>query len=191
MYRQIYDYAFSNIESYQVTDGINYNEHKPALVFVMEWLKNNPIRTVMDVGSGRGLVLRMIQRDFPSIGITAVDLNDYANLDFARFIKADLSLESDRGKLCSESCDLITCLDVLEHLEKELIDPVLQLFAGVSENAILSIANHSDKVGGLELHLIQEDDEYWTDMISKWFDVERLGFNPSKTLMLYKCRRKK
>ncbi len=187
-YREIYDKAFTQVASYRLSDEESILRRNPTYCFVLDWLKKNPSHLLMDIGSGRGVLIRLIQQLFSDITITAIDLNNYNTTLDSRFIQADLSLESDREVLRSESCELLTCMDVLEHLEKKVIDPVLQLFSEISETAIFSIANHSSMMDGIDLHIIQENDKYWTTVISKWFDIECLEFG--NRVMFYRCRRR-
>ena len=70
-----------------------------------------------------------------------------------------------------EEFDLLTCLDVMEHIEKKYVNNIIQNFSRISNYAVLSIANHSDILNGVELHLIQEDMSFWKPLLENYFKI--------------------
>jgi chemotaxis methyl-accepting protein methylase len=117
-------------------------------------------------------MLQILSDNFSHIKLTSCDLNKYHNVDID-FHQLDLS---DPSKyIYFPVNDLLICLDVLEHLDKSFIEDVLKYFSVISKNSILTVANHSDIIDGIELHTIREDDSYWTPLISKYFTIHRIN----------------
>ena len=130
---------------------------------------SNDTKSLIDIGTGRGQLLKNISKLNPNFKITSVDLDKFNDLD-VEFINVDLSLKNDRDKLTGKY-DFLTSTDVLEHLEEYFIEDVLCLFSRLSDNVIVAIANHSDIQGGIELHTIQRDDVWWELYINKYFSI--------------------
>lgn len=165
-YKLIYDKAFSN-ESYNVHKDDEYR-----YLYCLNHIRNNDnIASIVDVGSGRGQVLRLIHQLNNQINLSSVDVSNFHNLDFVNFIKCDLSSSTDRSGLSKNKYDLSLCLDVLEHLDKSYIEEVFKMLSCIAPYSIISIANHSDKLNDVELHTIQEDFNYWYPILSKYFDM--------------------
>ena len=166
-YLEVYDSSFSD-NNYSV-----HNNQEFRYQFCIKYLQNHTINSLIDVGSGRGVFLKMIYDIVPDI--VSVDLNNYHNINGIKFIQANLANQNDRDHLmnmCRDNkYDLLTCLDVLEHLDKTFIENVLEMFAKLSKVCILTIANHSDIFNGVELHTIQEDFEFWGPLIKKYFKI--------------------
>jgi hypothetical protein len=91
-------------------------------------------------------------------------------LDY-EFISLDLSNNDDFKKIKKNTYELLTCLDVLEHLDKSFVDNVLYNFSQISKNVILTIANHHDIQNNIELHTIIENMDYWRPIITKFFII--------------------
>lgn len=163
-YIDVYEKAFTHPTYSQ------YDEREFKLQYLLDYIKKDIPKTVIDVGSGRGNLLKLIKDNFPSIKLMSVDLNKFHNID-VDFMQINLSLPEDRVRLSSIKYDLVTCFDVLEHLDKFFIEDVLFVFSKIAPISILTIANHSDILDGIELHTIQEDFTYWGALIEKYFDI--------------------
>jgi len=162
-YNGIYSKAFSDVR---------YNSHvdsEPRFEYVRKFLMGGDVNTIGDFGSGRGNVISVVQRHYDHINIESYDLEKFHNYDvpFSNINLCDNQSIENINKIY----DLVTCLDVMEHLQKECVDDVLSFFCRISKYCILTIANHSDVKNGVELHLIQEDLTYWLPLIEQYFDV--------------------
>ena len=165
-YKTMYDNLF-NLNHYSI-----HNETELRYNITKDFILNNKIENIIDVGSGRGVMLNMILNDIKNIKITSVDLNNYHNNNDVEFINIDLSNRDTF--FYGKKYDLLSCLDVLEHLEKKYIEDIFIWFSKISENQIFSIANHSEIINGQEIHLIQENHFFWEDLISKYFTIDDL-----------------
>lgn len=187
-YIKTYTNAFNN--------KLYANEYHIQYDWVIEKLKkkysSNDIFTIIDVGSGRGQMLKMINKNFPKAIITSVDLNNFHKLDFVDFfINCDITSFDDRNNLLKNKYDVLVNLDFLEHIEEKYIDNILETFYNLSPYCIISIANHSDCFDGIELHLIQKNNKWWTIKLEKNFSIISFSDNGEDTLYFYEVVSKK
>jgi len=74
--------------------------------------------------------------------------------------------------------EIVTCIDVLEHIEPEYVEIVIKQLYDLTERfALLTIhSGPAQKVlpDGRNAHLIQEQSGWWLRRISLWFDVIEL-----------------
>lgn len=77
-----------------------------------------------------------------------------------------------------EPRDYTICIDVLEHIEPELIDSVLEDLARVTKKkGYFTIAMYPAKrilKDGRNAHLILEDTSWWINKLCKYFDIKNL-----------------
>ena len=183
-YRKTYNKLFA-------TYGYNNHTHRePRFLFVLHEVMKFNLKSLIDIGTGSGDILEVIQKIKPDAKLTAVDLNNYHNLNNVNHITADVTQELDREKVLGEY-EVLTCLDCLEHFEEICIHGILEMFSRLSENFLFSIANHSDIVDGVELHLIQKGSTWWTNLLSEFSEITYFESLCDDRLYLYKCKRKK
>lgn len=185
-YKSVYESAFSNI-TYSAEHHIQYD-------YVLEKLQTIFVPTdtfeVIDIGSGRGKLISMILEHFPNVTITSVDLKKFNDITVHSFIECDLSKHEDRVKLLAKKYDVLLCMDVLEHLHKSFIQDIFSLFSKLSNRAIISIANHSDIVNGVELHTIQESYPWWNNLIDEVYIINENRHNYNDMLFMYDLKTK-
>jgi 2-polyprenyl-3-methyl-5-hydroxy-6-metoxy-1,4-benzoquinol methylase len=82
---------------------------------------NRPIRTALEIGCGHGVVRQLVERDF-DIPVDGCDLNQHA-LQLAKNGRGRLLVYNifDRNPAMLEAYDLILLMDVIEHLEDDLL----------------------------------------------------------------------
>lgn len=141
---------------------------------------------MIDIGSGRGQLIKLIKEKCNNINITSSDIDKFNNID-VNFIKYDLSSDNDRKCLLKDNYDILTCTDVFEHLDKSFIDDTISLCSKLSKICIFAIANHSDIINNIELHTIQENDLWWDEYLKKYFYVEKKEINYNGRLYMYVC----
>jgi len=184
-YLNIYETCFDN-ESYSKDHHIQYD-------FVVDEIKKLFINktesefSLIDIGSGRGQLINLIQKNFNNVKITSVDLKKFNDLDI-NFIKCNLSLENERELLKNNVYDVLSCTDVFEHLDKSFIEEVISLCSSLSKNCIFAIANHSDIINNIELHTIQENDIWWEKYLLKYFEIKEKHIKYDNRLYMYTCK---
>jgi 2-polyprenyl-3-methyl-5-hydroxy-6-metoxy-1,4-benzoquinol methylase len=163
-YLQVYTDAFSQPQ-YSAQDHVQYH-------YVTDLLDKLalPSFKVIDVGSGRGQLIQRIRQRHPSAHITSVDLRRFHDEPVDEFIRCDLSNAADRERIAG-TYSILTCTDVLEHLDKSYVDEVLARFSKLAGLSVLAIANHSDVINGVELHTIQEDHHWWEERLGRHFEI--------------------
>jgi cyclopropane fatty-acyl-phospholipid synthase-like methyltransferase len=145
----------------------NFNELRYQIT--NDVVKKNNVKNIIDIGSGRGVLLDFLIEENPEIKILSTDLENFHNLNFD-FRKIDLSDNKTFFEV-NEKYELLSCLDVLEHLEENLLDDVFSWFSKISENQVLTIANHSEILNGKEIHLIQENLDYWEPIVLNHLEI--------------------
>ena len=163
-YKEIYENSFNNP---------NYNLHEDnefRFQIVIGFIEKNKVDSLIDIGSGRGNVINLIKKNFPQIKITSTDLIKFHDFDVP-FFEIDLCQKKSLERIEDKKFTLLSCLDVMEHINRDCVDDVLDFFSRISDYSILTIANHSDVLNGVELHLIQEDMSYWKPKIENKFHI--------------------
>jgi cyclopropane fatty-acyl-phospholipid synthase-like methyltransferase len=162
-YKETYTNLFST-KNYSIH---NFNELRYQIT--NDVVKKNNVKNIIDIGSGRGVLLDFLIEENPEIKILSTDLENFHNLNFD-FRKIDLSDNKTFFEV-NEKYELLSCLDVLEHLEENLLDDVFSWFSKISENQVLTIANHSEILNGKEIHLIQENLDYWEPIVLNHLEI--------------------
>lgn len=180
-YKEVYTELF-NTKDYSV-----HSEDEFRYQITNNFIKNNNIKNLIDIGSGRGVLLNLIKKENPNIEILSTDLENFHDLNF-EFKKINLS-DKQTYFYPKNKYDVLTCLDVLEHLEKDFIGDVFTWFSKISNSQILTIANHSEILNGKEIHTIQEDLSYWEPIVSKSLEIiskeTKVFYHMGKTHYLY------
>lgn len=112
-------------------------------------------RTILDYGCGRGTLKRNM----------TLPVREY---DPA--IPGKDSLPSP--------ADLVVCGDVLEHVEPECLEAVLKHLQSLTRKICFAVIHltPAKKVlpDGRNAHLIQEDEHWWAERLSKYFDINQM-----------------
>ena len=158
-YLDIYDKCFSFPE---------YNVHSLDLFtyqYAFDFINNNvSIKSIIDIGSGRGNFLRKLAQCDRNLKITSLDISKYHNYSKCDFIQCDLSNKLDLDKMSGE-WDIAVCLDVLEHLEENIIEDVVEFISRVGRMACFSINCEKDTRYGMNLHLTIRYLEFWEKIL--------------------------
>jgi len=175
--------AINYLETYKMAFAKpQYNGHSVSYENAKKYINGLSPNSVLNVGSGRGNLESLLQKE--NFSLSSCDLDNFLVEGInTNFFKIDLSNSEDLQKL--PQCEVLTCLDVLEHIEEIYIDSVLKIFSEVSDNCYFTIANHSDIMDGVELHLIQKPCEFWTPVLEKYFKVDLVEHYYSNRLMSY------
>lgn len=127
---------------------------------VADVIRQTGARSVSDYGAGKKNLLVGLRN-------AGIDLLDYFPYDPAF---------KEYGE--PQSADLVCCIDVLEHIEPELLENVLLDLARITLNlGFFSIhMGPAAKIlsDGRNAHLIQEPSSWWLPRLSKYFDVLHL-----------------
>lgn len=183
-YKKIYKNAFS-VEGYNL-----HNDQEFRFSLVKKFVEENNCKSVIDLGSGRGNVIRILNEINPDIEVTSCDLEKFHSYE-CEYFNLNLCDTESFSVLNGKSYNLLTCLDVLEHVDKSCVDNIFKLFQKLAEFAVITIANHSDKLNGVQLHTIREDMTYWKPIIEKYFEITYFDTQYNGRLYLLTLKRKK
>lgn len=82
-----------------------------------------------------------------------------------------------------EKADFLVCIDVLEHIEPELLDNVLDHMEKYTNNHVfITVATGPAKkvlVDGRNAHLIQKDYEWWKPHLEKRWHIQKVNYEDS------------
>jgi len=113
--------------------------------------------SVLDYGTGKGKLVKRLRQELPS----KIDVNGY-----------DPAVEEWEDKPCSSS-DIVTCLDVLEHIELESIDVVLRNIKALTNNFCYLVVDLQPAVKTLEdgrnAHILLAPPEWWIGRVAQLF----------------------
>ena len=179
-YLDIYTNTFA-INSYSNEHHIQYDW---VILNMKKKFEYEDTFNVIDIGSGRGQIIKLIKDHFPNSKITSVDLKKYHTYDVHQFISCDLSSYTDRNNV-NGVYDILICTDVFEHLDKSFIKDVIEMCSKLSKNCLFGIANHSDIWNDVELHTIQEEHEWWDNIINLFFVIKEYKSHFNNRLYLY------
>lgn len=78
-----------------------------------------------------------------------------------------------------QPADLVVCADVLEHIEPECLEAVLEHLATLTKKILFAVVHLGPAKkflpDGRNAHLIQEDEHWWLERMSKHFNVEQMS----------------
>ena len=179
-YLDVYKKCFG-VETYSNCHHIQYDW---VIDNIKKKFNREDIINIIDIGSGRGQTISLIKQNFPNSKITSVDLEKFHPYDVEQFIPCDLSSSSDRSKI-NGIYDVLICTDILEHLDKSFIKDVVEMCSKLSKYCLFAIANHSDMLNNIELHTIQEKNDWWENIINLFFIIQNYSCHFNNTLYLY------
>ena len=114
-------------------------------------------RSLLDYGTGKGLLVKRLQKELPpEISVSGYD-----------------PAVSEWAKRPTESIDLVTCLDVLEHVEMESIDVVLDDIKRLTKRFCYVVVDLQPAVktmaDGRNAHILLAPPEWWIQRFSQLF----------------------
>lgn len=174
---------YNYLETYRMAfENADYNGPSVSYEKAKNFINGHNPNSVLNVGSGRGNLERLLQEE--TFSLSSCDIENFLDEGInTNFFEVDLTKPESLQTL--PQCEVLTCLDVLEHIEEVYIDSILKRFSEVSNKCYFTIANHSDMMNGVQLHLIQKPCDFWTPVLEKYFKVDFLEHHYSNRLMLY------
>jgi len=136
-------------------------EDLPRVSIVLGFLKNIYPNTILDVGSGRGVFLFPLIREFPNTNITSIEilpnrlelLNNIKNggINNLNVLKEDLTNLSFNDN----SFDVVTILEVLEHINE--VKKAIKEAIRVSKQFIVITVPSKEDNNPEHIHLLTKD----------------------------------
>ena len=151
-------YIEQNMKLHISKRGFGGSGHRWAEI-VLSLLKEFKIGDMLDYGCGQSTLHAEMRNNSKNI-FSKVQYKEYDPCVIGK-------------NICPSMADLVTCTDVLEHVEPELLDNVLQhLFSLTKKVLFLNInIEPANKVlpDGRNAHLIVEDKEWWLNKLKSIF----------------------
>ncbi len=167
-----YDFLFSKYKDY------NSNPNHERFIIAKKFLSYINAKKVLDVGVGRGHFFKFLDKE-------GYDLKGIEpSLEARKLIKDKRVINAYSHKLPfkNSSFDVVVCLDVLEHIPRELITKSLKEINRVGKGyAIISVAHHSDIKNSWELHISSMPFNKWRQLIKKYFSISQSQIVSSKS----------
>lgn len=124
-------------------------------------LQQNNLTSFLDYGSGHGSLRKALEQDFPG---------EYNVIEYDPGIP--------EKNVIPEPCEFVTCIDVLEHIEKEYVDNVLDDLKRVTSNILyLTISTRQanrvlrGKGYAINAHVTVEPPHWWIEKIHSRFKI--------------------
>jgi 2-polyprenyl-3-methyl-5-hydroxy-6-metoxy-1,4-benzoquinol methylase len=161
--KEIYDKIYREIPGYNNSSSSGHYKKDDFISTYVSEVGGS----LIDIGCGSGHNLKMAL----SMGIDAfgVDISEECCSKFLNGLPhecIDILAFCKSGKKFNNAI----CTDVLEHISKVEIDVVLESLSSISPQVLFGIANHSDNLLGIELHLIQENKDWWMKKLGGYYD---------------------
>ncbi|HYZ83479.1 MAG TPA: class I SAM-dependent methyltransferase [Bryobacteraceae bacterium] len=137
------------------------NAELPRVKRVLGILRGLQPQSLLDVGSGRGTFLWPLLDAFPHVRVTAVDLSERRAADLGAVATGGINrlqvacMDVQRPALSARSFDIVTALEVLEHLHDPHI-ALTHIVAMARRFVLLSVPSVPDDNPG-HLHLFGVD----------------------------------
>jgi hypothetical protein len=123
---------------------------------VAQGAKLNGYKVILDYGCGKGALKKDLKKIMPSLKV----------LEYDPAIPGKNTVPTRRP-------DLITCLDVLEHVEPEFLDSVLEHIHSLQAQAVMLLIalEPANKIlaDGRNAHLIVESADWWKARLNPYF----------------------
>lgn len=121
-------------------------------------MKRYCVRSVLDVGSGLGYIPTYISQNYhvPVIGIDGLDFN-VLNSKYP-LVQHDLT----KGPFNCSPVDLVTCIEVVEHIEPQYLDNLLDT---ITRGALL-LMTHALPGTGSDFHVNEQLSTYWIEKLA-------------------------
>ena len=104
-----YDRFYNNLDTISRNRATDLNT--PSLRFILDTIDPDA-RTLIDVGSGNGFLLRQIHARHPQLALTGFDIKDHDDASVYTYVKGNV----ERLPFPDKSFDVVTCSHTVEHL---------------------------------------------------------------------------
>jgi 2-polyprenyl-3-methyl-5-hydroxy-6-metoxy-1,4-benzoquinol methylase len=180
----------NNYDSSKVYDEIyknedNYNPHVPEKDEYIDKFVESIEGRILDAGCGQGNHLKRLRNN--GFDVFGIEISKFVCDSYLQDVPHMNSDIISFAKCNHDNFEAVICLDVLEHIPEGEIDVVLSSLCKLSDSFLFGIANHSDIKQGYELHLIQEDSNWWATKLAEHFKNVELTKQLSQRFFFFTC----
>ena len=167
-YQEIYNKVFEEKGEYNCSEA---NKFPEKFKFVLDFLEGED-KQVLDIGCGAGMHLELLKSNgYKAVGVEVSDVCCNKFLKKFNYKNTDIVSFANTKKKPFNS---VICIDFLEHIHEDDLHEVLTAIKSVSKRVLFGIANHSDKINNVELHLIRQNADWWVNKLSEYFNNVKL-----------------
>ena len=165
----VYDEAYY-IDAYRKGCGFAYGHTDPWLSFfgtIALRLRNlfNP-STVLDVGCATGILVNAFNKQSTSVNASGIDISEWAIENAPDKVREHLTVHDVRKPFPKRGFDLVTCIEVLEHVPAEgALDAVRNLCAAVNDGGFVIFSSTPSDMDA-ESHVNVRNEDYWLDLFA-------------------------
>lgn len=165
----VYDEAYF-IDGYREKNGHPYGHTEPWLSFfgtVALRLRNlfNPT-TVLDVGCATGILVNAFNKQSTSVKASGIDISEWAIENAPEKVREHLTVHDVRKPFPKRGFDLVTCIEVLEHVPAEgAPDAVRNLCAAVNDGGFVVFSSSPSDVDNPS-HANVQNEDYWLELFA-------------------------
>jgi len=150
-----------------------------AMQLVLDILAEEPFDTLIDVGCGDGRLLREVNRHFTGKRLLGVDYSSRA-INLARAMNPHLDFECIdicADKLQQPAFDVVTLLEVLEHIPVDFVDDFVRAFADFQKSGgrLILTVPHKNKTLPTK-HCQHFDSATLQKLLQPTYEIERIIF---------------
>jgi 2-polyprenyl-3-methyl-5-hydroxy-6-metoxy-1,4-benzoquinol methylase len=179
--KELYNEIYTKNKKYNHNVMYKYVE---VSKFANEVKRIVPQPKLLDAGCGEGWnVSNLISEGFDVFGIEISDICCAEHLAQLPHECIDIISYSKKNI----KYDALICFDVLEHISYDDIEATIVALSEMAANALIGIANHSDIQFGHELHLIQENEQYWEKKLKQYYSDVSFVANLGGNFYLFRC----
>lgn len=176
-----YDYLYQNNPAYG-----QINTDEPRFVVALNYTNSiQGVKTILDAGVGRGGFYNLIKTRYDVFGL------EPSQTAITKFHSGDqriknILIQEIPGHYQQATFDLVTCLDVLEHIPISEIDETLRAIQFVGEKYyVISVASHEDVIDGLNLHVNLRSYQEWEQDFQRFFNIISQTFIHNRRSCVY------
>lgn len=113
------------------------------------------VKTVLDVGAGRGYLAQFLNQNYGAnvIGIEGLPYN------VENAVHPLVNWDLTKGGFKTSMVDLVTCVEVVEHIEEKYLDNLLDT---LTQGKIVLMTHALPGTGG-DFHVNEQSDQYWIE----------------------------
>jgi len=179
---EVYDHAFGN------PDYCNPGPDEPRIAYTLAWIRQLWPSSVLDVGAGRGILCKEI-RQYGDIRVYGCDVVPHAR-EHAQCIHVDLGTPEGVWWLTCQSIDLVTCLDVLEHLPSWRVPAAIAAMAQAAPRAVITVSRDTAMLDGQDLHLTRLTRPWWDALLKEHYNIVHTTDAKNGKMYAYRLVRK-
>ncbi len=182
-YHYLVEFSQENLDSFsQVKNNPTGYRYAAYLKRVLDAVSKEKFKSVADVGCGDGFFIKIFSKQFTNKRIVGIDLSENA-LMFARLLNANNAAEffnyNILEKRPDEKFDIVTLIEVLEHIPPDQIDLFLGAICKMLQDdgkLIVTVPSVNLSIANIQRHFQHFNEEKLRKALSQHFDCIEIEY---------------